>query len=390
MRKLCFVIPRYYSGIAGGAETLLSNLAFRAAAQGHEVTILTTCAKDNRTWENVYPEGESQEQQVCIKRFRVDARNLDVWIPLQIKLNDGLRLTLDEQLDWMSESVNSQGLYEHLHNESAHYDLIFLGPYLFGITFWASRIAPQKSILVPCLHDERAAYLEIMKDMFTSVKGCIFNAHAEKVLAERLYTHVTGMEVGMGFEVQEVSHQVGEYPIPYILYLGRKETGKNVHVLIDYFCAAKKMMSELAPLKLLIAGGGSFSDILRPDALSRNDIIDVPHLSEEKKQSLIKNALALVQPSTNESFSIVIMEAWLQSVPSLVHAHCAVTREHVIDANGGLYFSDASDLAAGLCYLLQHKEVVSTLGENGRQYVLNRYSWDAVMQRFDAACESFL
>ena len=77
------------------------------------------------------------------------------------------------------------------------------------------------------------------------------------------------------------------------MYLGRKETGKGVHLLIDNFLEAKEVNPKLKDLKLIIVGGGSFDDLHRPEALKNPDILDISNVSEEDKRALLANAVAL-------------------------------------------------------------------------------------------------
>mgnify|MGYP001163327933 CR=1 FL=1 len=387
--RLCFVLPRFGEKIYGGAEFLTTSIARKLAERGEQVEILSTCAIDNRTWENHFAEGRTTELGMTVQRFAVDDRDLDCWIPKQIAISEGFRISVEDQLDWMQHSVNASKLYAYIAQHKSDFDYFFFAPYLFGTTFWGSQVCPEKSILFPCLHDESQAYTDVIASMFRNVRGCLFNARAEQELAEALYGTLRGTEVGLGFEQfseQELSNL--KYPFdqkfPYVLCLGRKETGKNAQVLIDDFIAAKENFPQLAELKLVIAGGGSFSDLHRDEALKRPDIIDVQALSEVEKRALIANALCLCNPSVNEYFSIVIMEAWLQHKPVLVSSKCAVTREHVVESSGGMDFQDANDLAGVLMELLQSTTLEQELGQNGFNYVTTKYSWPAVIDRFYA------
>ncbi|RMG42352.1 MAG: glycosyltransferase [Candidatus Dadabacteria bacterium] len=391
-RKFAFVVPRFAEGIIGGAETLSGSLARELLNNGVQVEILTTCARDNRSWENYFPPGEATEYGLKVTRFPVAARDLDIWVPLQISISDGISPSLDAQLDWMQHSVNSFELYEYLERYSSAYDLIFFAPYLFGTTFWGSLINPERACLIPCLHDEHAAYLDIIASMFQQVRGALFNAAAEQELANTLYGPVAGGEVGMGFVPFESEYLQSLKPyfkesFPYILYLGRKETGKNVQLLLDYFVQFKESGSRLpgaaADLKLVIGGGGDFSDLGRDQYLGREDIIDLKELSETDKHRLLRHATVLCQPSRNESFSIVLMEAWLLGRPVMVHAGCAVTRQHVLDSGGGLYFADFGDFSGIILELLSNDEISDEMASAGWQYVTSYYSWNSVLSRFD-------
>jgi len=380
--KFGFVIPRFGEEIGGGAETLVGSLARKLKERGDEVVAITTCAKDHRTWENEYPSGEALAYGIKTLRFPVDKRNLDIWIPLQIKLSEGIPLTLEEELAWMSESVNSRDLYTWLKRNSKDFDYIFFAPYLFGTTFFGSLTVPEKAILIPCLHDEPYAYTKVVGSMMRQAKGALFNAAPEQRLAERLFGGIKGGVVGMGFEKSPYEDVKPYFEEPYILYLGRKESGKNCHLLIDLYLESN-IKNEV---KLVLAGGGSFDDIQRPGA--KDKVIDIGAVSEEEKASLIKGALFLAQPSRNESFSIVLMESWLLGVPVAVHALCDVTREHVLKSGGGLYFEDSSDLE-GIARFFLNKDNREKLGKAGRDYVLSEYSWEAVLRRFDSVLNGF-
>jgi len=394
-RKLrcAFVVPRCAEDIAGGAETLALKLAERLMRRGQAVEILATCARDNRTWENHYPPGEARACGVPLRRFPVDPRNLEVWVPHQLAIHRGLIPGIEEQLEWMEHSVNSSGLYGFIASNAERYDALFFAPYLFGTTFWGSLICPERSCLIPCLHDEPYAYTGVAAAMFRRVRGALFNSRAEMELARRLYGEMRGGEAGMGFEAPAAEEIKALEPFfaetfPYLLYVGRKETGKNVQLLIDLFCGWKDGGGG-AGVKLVIAGGGAFADLDRAPALLRGDVIDLDHLSERDKQRLIRHAAVLVQPSINESFSIVLMEAWLLGTPVLVHADCAVTRDHVIESGAGLYFADQADFSGALDLLIADPGLRERMGRAGGRYVDRRYSWEAVLERFDRAMESW-
>jgi glycosyltransferase involved in cell wall biosynthesis len=394
-RRFAFVVPRFGESIAGGAETLVGALAQKLSQRGDSVQVLTTCARDNRTWANEFPPGEAVEFGLPVKRFPVDERNLNEWVPRQIKISEGMVLPLQEQFAWLHHGVNSRELYEYIAAKGADFEALFFAPYLFATTFWGALIHPARSYLIPCLHDEAYAYVEAIQGMFRQVRGAIFNAAPERELARSLYGDIKGGAVGMGFEPLPAGYAEALTPyfpvsFPYLVYVGRKETGKNVPQLIDYFIAGKDRGDIDPSVKLVIVGAGSFSDLHRPEALKRADIIDIVHVSERDKHRLIRHAMALCQPSCNESFSIVLMEAWLLGVPVLVHARCAVTKHHAIESGGGLYFATADDLSGVVRELFENAALRGALADAGGQYVRREYAWDAVLERFDRVMNEFL
>src|SRR5713101_5063514 len=68
--KLACVVQRYGAEVTGGSERHCRVIAERLAAH-HDVTILTSCARDYVTWRNVYPEGASRIGALNVLRFPV-------------------------------------------------------------------------------------------------------------------------------------------------------------------------------------------------------------------------------------------------------------------------------------------------------------------------------
>ncbi|HMO02132.1 MAG TPA: glycosyltransferase family 4 protein [Oligoflexia bacterium] len=391
--KLGFVIPRADFKIVGGAEQLTLQLAQKLEERNPgSIEIFTTCALDHRSWENQLPAGQTFENGLIINRFPVDNLNRELWATSEIKMSNGATLSVDEQLDWLANGVISSTLISKLLARGPEFDFFIFAPYLFGTTFFGVHALKDKALLIPCLHDERYAYLEVMGTMFRAARGAIFNASAEIDLARRLYGPILGGEVGLGFELYETKYLANltpyfEKPFPYVIYAGRKETGKNVHLLIDYFIAAKERGLLPSDLKLVLVGGGSIDDLGRASAVKRDDIIDLGYLSEIDKQRAIKHALVLCQPSVNESFSIVLMEAWRLAVPVIVNGKCQVTRDHAVESGGGLYFYNLDDFAGAVNQLAEDQAFAKLLAKNGANYLVKKYSWDSVLRRFDAVLD---
>ena len=102
----------------------------------------------------------------------------------------------------------------------------------------------------------------------------------------------------------------------------------------------------------------------------------------QDKHDAYAAALALCQPSLNESFSLVIMESWLAETPVLVHERCDVTRDHCLASSGGLFFDSFSDFVGCLDYLQEDERRARRMARNGRRYVLANYTWDRIVKKY--------
>ncbi|PYM56655.1 MAG: glycosyl transferase family 1, partial [Candidatus Rokuibacteriota bacterium] len=57
-------------------------------------------------------------------------------------------------------------------------------PYCFGTTWEGALVAPERSLLVPCLHDEPFAYLRWTRRILRTVRRVCFHVAAEQALGE--------------------------------------------------------------------------------------------------------------------------------------------------------------------------------------------------------------
>lgn len=106
-------------------------------------------------------------------------------------------------------------------------------------------------------------------------------------------------------------------------------------------------------------------------------------VSEEEKISEIQKSFLLLNPSAFESFSISIMEAWIQEKAVLVNAKSSVMRGHCLRSQGGLYYSDSLSFQRTLDFLLENRKIATRLGQNGREYVLANFSKEVIRKKLN-------
>jgi len=316
----------------------------------------------------------------------------------------------------LSEGPNSDRLIDFIAEHRAQY-IFFLIPYLFGTTYWGTRAAGRRSILIPCLHDESYARLAAIREMFVSAGGLIFNSHPEQSLAERLYglEETRKLVLGMGLDTEaavnaeDFRNKFGQHR-PFILYVGRKDRTKNTDLLVEYFAQYKRDHPD-SSLELILAGKGDLREcgLRNAEYLFRNVnlygtetnptpdtrhpipfLSDLGFLKSQDKYNAYAAATVLCNPSTNESFSIVLMESWLCGTPVMVNSACAVTRDYVERSRGGLYFADFYEFEACLDHLLQKSELRKAMATAGGQFVRTNFSWDTLIARFSEWLKDFV
>ena len=387
MKKLGFVIPWYSDTVKGGAETELRGIVKHLSASGVELEILTTCVKEfSSDWSvNFYKEGPADEGGIKVLRFPARKRDTEAFDAVNLKFIKGIPVSAEEEQIFMREMVNSPKLYEYMNEHQDEYSLFVHIPYMFGTAYNGIKVCPGKSVLIPCLHEEAYAHMSLWNDVFSKLAGMIYLSTPEMKLANELYdlTEVKQEVLGAGVDSDfdpDPSRFREKFKIndPFILYAGRKDTGKNVDLLIRYFCEFKKRNPSFDSLKLILIGGGSI-DI--PKDYS-TQIIDLGFVDREDKYDACAASLCMCQPSTHESFSIVIMESWLCGRPVLVHENCDVTCAFARESNSGLYFKDFYDFEGAVKYYLQNPDTADAMGNTGRQYVLERFTWDVITRKF--------
>ena len=387
--RLAFVCPRYAGeGAVGGAETLLKNLALHAAARGIAVDFLTTCAQSHFTWENTLPAGVKHMDGLNVYFFPVDARDTGTFLRIQQAIDRGHPVSESEELLWLRNGVNSAALLRHLEQQASSYRALLLGPYLFGLTWFTALAHPERALLVPCLHDEPFAKLACMRRLFAETAGCLFNTQAERELAGELF-HVPEAKariVGMGLDPFEADATAFAkrhgLTAPYVLYSGRREPLKGTPLICDYMQTFRERTGR--DIKLVFTGSGNID---APAALWPH-IFDAGFVSEHEKHEAMAGAVAFLHPSVNESFGIVLLEAFLARTPGLVHAKGRVLVSQCRASGAGLWFRHYPDFETQLLYLLDNPEARTALGARGREYVVREYAWPAIEKKFFSALDA--
>jgi glycosyltransferase involved in cell wall biosynthesis len=362
------------------------------AARGYQVDVLTTCALSHYTWENVLPAGVTEDRGVRVRRFRTAVTPLTVaQADREHRALHGPPLSLEEEISWVNGRFRVPDLYFYLAGHAEDYDAVVFSPYLFWSTVYGASVAPERSIVMPCLHDEPYARLRVVSEMLSNVAGLWFLSEPEHQLGHRVTRWLPPTHAVVGAAVHAPASYDPEgfrerhgLTRPFVLYAGRREEGKGWNELLRAFSAAA--LNRHLPFDLVTFGAG---DPAIPERL-RSRVIDLGFIADEEVPNAMAAAEALLNPSVNESFSRTTMETWLAGTLVIASAASDVLVWHCERSGGGLTYVDDYELGECLSFLAESPKAAAAIADRGRDYVVSNYTWDLVLDRMEQSLELML
>lgn len=383
MSDITFVAPRYGADVVGGAELGVRALATRLSADGLDIAVLSSRACSFDTWEDEYSEGTTIEDGVSVSRFSVNhPRSLKFAALCNQLLRHPEKVSMRDAQRWVDEQgPTSSDLLDAIAEVSS--GVLALSPYMYYPAVRGVKVARVPTVLHAAAHPEPPLRLPVFDELFRSVSGLAHYSRLEQqlVLDRFAFTALTPQAV-IGLPVESPDFEIspkaardtfGLGDQRFVVCLGRVLRSKGTHELVEFFAAAHKHQNDM---KLVIVGPVS-EEIPR-----QRGVICVGSVSEEQKFGLLAAAEALVNPSPLESFSLVVLEAWLAGTPVLVNGWCGPTREHCERSGGGLWYSNFAEFEVALNRLLDDADLRSRLAQAGQSYVKETFCWSAVRQRY--------
>ncbi|MEZ5182004.1 MAG: glycosyltransferase [Acidimicrobiales bacterium] len=288
----------------------------------------------------------------------------------------------------MNDGLRVPELFHALLDDAERFRAIVVSPYLFWTSFAGGLVAPERTILRPCLHDEPEARFELFEPLFDGVAELWLNTDPELELLDALWPgHAPASVIGEGVGVPErydptgfrARHGLGERR--FVLYGGRREGAKGWDQLVEGFAAAVR--KEDLDLSLVTFGVGEVH--VPADVADR--VVDLGRIDDRDRDDAFAAAEAYVQPSALESFSRTVMEAWLAGTPVIANGASAVVSWHCARSGAGLTYDDDASLEQCLRFVAEAPGEAAALAAPGRDYVLEHYTWPATLDRMEASLE---
>jgi len=414
--KFAFVTPRYGGEIAAGAEHACRLLAEQLSLH-HDVEVLTTAARDPRTWKNEYGEGADRVRGVLVRRFTVNQpRDANAFRQFSDRILDAPR-SRAEEMEWVRRLGPSvPGLVEHLKRQNRSYDAIVFFSLVHWTTVHGLAVAPERSILFPCLRLGPVLRFGLWPDLLASARAIGLVSGSERRLL-RSYLGVNAAReelVGVGIdpshrqayprhqqdpadepaaddesaaqpdEAVDPDDDRADRGIPFrrrhrlygslVLYGGRVEPDNGCEEMLEYFDS-------------YAAGDGDTALVLMGVKMMK--VPDAPYLRQagvlpdRERMVAYEAADVMIAPGSDDPIALSVLESFAVGTPVLACARNDAAVEHCRRAGGGLYYGSREEFVDALRMLMTRSKLREQLGEGGRQYVRQYFRWEAVLGRFE-------
>ena len=169
---------------------------------------------------------------------------------------------------------------------------------------------------------------------------------------------------------------------PCVLFVGSLIPRKGLSFLVE---SARKIVKEKSDTKFLIVGEGplrkQLDNSLKKANLSGNFKF-LGNLKDDALQAVYNCADVFALPSIQEGQGIVLLEAQACGKP-VVAFNIGGVNEAVRNGETGLLvkLGDTEQFANALLKLIGDKGLQEKMGNEGRKYVLEKYTWDICAQK---------
>ena len=284
--------------------------------------MFTTCATSAVTWADEMPAGTSELHGVTVHRFpSVSGRDpaYGRLVPVIGRDPDGVT---DELAHHFVDLVGPVCPDVIDAAEQSDNDLVAVTPYLFWPAVHAVPRLGRRVLFHGAAHDEAELHLRIMRPVFRAVGGFAFFSFAERSLVERTFpvAHLPSSVIGATAVERDGDPAAARAALglgpdePFVLCVGRVERVKGAHALAEMWQLYRRRRPGVPRLVLL----GPVNEAL----VGGDDVVVAGRHGEAVKWGALKSAQLVVTPSAFESFSLVVVEAWLAGRAVVVNGRC--------------------------------------------------------------------
>ncbi len=373
--KIAQLSPYFYPHL-GGVESHVLELSKHLIDLGHEVFVVTTKLEGTKSEDTV--------EGVPVKRVE------PLTIFLSTPIVPGIREALSEED------------YDILHSHSPPPLMSFLGVRTskkkgvpFVLTYHCDLEIPHKfGPLIVNLYQRTFGTYTVSKADKIITTTTSYGATSKAVWfreAEIIPNAVDEKRFHPSNDGSQVREKLGLEDEKVITYVGRIVYHKG----LEYFVRAANYLKE-ENVKFLLVGTGDFRSELE-DIIEREGVEDKVMFAGRVPNEVLPNYYAatdiFVLPSVSrlEAFGIVALEAMASCVPVIVSDIPGV-RDVIVEGKHGLLTEpmNSEDLAGKIRTLLENPDIAEKMGENGRKWVEEKFTWSKVAKEIEEVYESIL
>lgn len=363
--RIAMIGHKRYGSREGGVEVVVTELARRMAALGHEVTCYDRSGSDVMT-------GDAAD---CLERV-VDGVRV---VPVKTIDKKGLA-ALSSSYFATKVAIKDRPDVIHYHAEGpcvplplAKHAGIRTVATIHGLDWQRAKWGKLASIYIKMGEKTAATKSDGLIVLSEGVRRYFMEAYGREAVFIP-----NGVDAKETLPASVINEKWNLERDSYLLYLGRLVPEKRPELLIEAF---KTLDTNN---RLVIAGGSSdtsaYEKELRAAAQGDNRIVFTGFVTGEPLAELYSNCYAYVLPSDVEGMPMSLLEA-------MAYGRCCVTSDipecaDVLAGNGVTFEKGSADsLRAALRDLLADSDRGRVLGAAAKAHVEKTYNWDSVVER---------
>ena len=375
--KIMFVTP--YFGFSGMISDMLAG---HLAKRGHDIAVVGYLRPSRR---NLFSE----------EKRRLEEKNIHYYLAKAISIS------IPNYVTEFPFFLSFKQLVEEVQP-----DIIHINCLPFFTSYQAAEIAKKtrkKSILqVHGVIAERGLFFNTLQELYSFTFGNLTFHNVDKVVcltngdAERICRYGCPSKkidiIPNGVDVSEF-HPTSHEESGLLLWCGRFVQQKGLEYLIE---ALKCIEAKEKPItiKLMMTGDGpllsKIYQLVKKNGLS-SSVLFMGRVPRKDIPILMSKSSIYILPSLNEGMPYTLLEA-MACGKTVIGTNISGIRDIITHGHNGILVPprDPEALANAILTLSGDKNLRRTLGQNARELMTRRYSWDTITARMEKAYEETL
>lgn len=400
--KVLHIAPRYLPCLLTGSEMYMRYLSEGLAKNGASVTMLTSnCVNlegflDPIRGRFLLQYSDNINGVTVIRYNTLHIISLPMFlIERYINLKNLFPRYLYDFIQVLSTGPLTIGLSSFIEKKAANYDLLHCTPFPLTVDYQAATSALKAElplVITPFFHFENKIFYNTrLTNLLRQADAVLACTKVEKqkivevgVKANKIHLVPMGInpEEWKNANGKRFREKYGLNPAFIVFFAGTKVYEKGAITLLK----AMRIVQKKKQHAVLVTAGFGFNDWAKmKQTMNDVKILDLPYISGENKLDAFDACDIFAMPSRSDAFGISYLEAWVCGKP-VIGARAGATCDVIHDSIDGFLveFGDEEELAQKILYLMDHPEIRESLGNNGKKYLLNNYTWSSIINKVDS------